>query len=645
LEASEALACALPVLAVDRSVEELARYREILKEALSSPAIKEIMTTPLQSHIMAVVVRDGGKPPERRWQLFSNFYDVIKKREANRNLPDRGVARLLREGDKLVKTLHNRLGFELHARAERSEGAQTSIEKPELRNIVVEIVSILQESEIAETVETLMRATTERLVLVSTPESGASVRFDIRPLQEFFAAEYLYETASDVGFQERLQIIAGDSHWREVLHFLLSALIEQGRRNELAQAVHVLIALDDPADDQRRPLSRSLFRGGGFAARLLREGVLEADKRVRHQFHPCMAALLAATDAGVALPVVGSPHSRDWLGGVISSALEENVPAENIGACVISPSIMNTEDARGASVAEYALCQAAAYRRVFISKGVGRVFHPDQTRGLPLWFVRYAVREMMRKDWYELGQSSLNSLYIVLAADLELTVSTMVHECLPLDASEVIASSFETEHGSGTVLRSEKLFGVITKNFLAGPEKLTEQWDSGIVERMLSLPGVFGTISAVIIASKNRRESDFDRVSRLIEDDFSRLVLLPSLIAEMFLSIEWIKTQSGGDFLEQIIREDMPGKRRMMLIDSVSDDDADWPGLSERFPQVIPYAFGGHFPSIGRREIAEWLQSEGAIDHLIETLREGREILKNTDLPSVLNECPRLVKC
>lgn len=78
LRSDEALACAEPVLAIDRTKEELALYRATLREAIESPAIQEIMTTPLQSHIMAVVVRDGGRPPERKWQLFSNFYQVIK---------------------------------------------------------------------------------------------------------------------------------------------------------------------------------------------------------------------------------------------------------------------------------------------------------------------------------------------------------------------------------------------------------------------------------------------------------------------------------------------------------------------------------------------------------------------------------------
>ena len=39
--------CATPVLKIDRSHEESERYIEILTDALASPAVRDIMTTPL----------------------------------------------------------------------------------------------------------------------------------------------------------------------------------------------------------------------------------------------------------------------------------------------------------------------------------------------------------------------------------------------------------------------------------------------------------------------------------------------------------------------------------------------------------------------------------------------------------------------
>ena len=97
LSSKQALQCAEPVLKIDRGEEEVSRFKEILKAAIESTSIQELMTTPLQAHIMAVVIRDGGKPPDRRWQLYNNFYQVIKKREANKSLRDPQLAKLLRE--------------------------------------------------------------------------------------------------------------------------------------------------------------------------------------------------------------------------------------------------------------------------------------------------------------------------------------------------------------------------------------------------------------------------------------------------------------------------------------------------------------------------------------------------------------------
>ena len=44
---------------------------EVMKSTILGQSLGAHVT--LQAHIMAVVVRDGGKPPERKWQLFTNF--------------------------------------------------------------------------------------------------------------------------------------------------------------------------------------------------------------------------------------------------------------------------------------------------------------------------------------------------------------------------------------------------------------------------------------------------------------------------------------------------------------------------------------------------------------------------------------------
>ncbi|WP_309732096.1 hypothetical protein [Chamaesiphon sp. OTE_75_metabat_556] len=341
LSPEQALECAKPVIELDRPVSESKKSMQILTSAIQSPAVCELMTTPLQAHIMAVVVRDGERPPERRWKLFTNFYQVIKKREANRDLPDRKIAKLLREDEKLLKTVHNRLGFVLHAQAESSQGAQTKLSRDEFKLLVTGAVSQMVETNIDEQVDILMEATTDRLVLVSTPDDGDYVRFDVRQLQEFFAAEFIYESASVDELRDRLQLIAGDAHWREVTHFLLSALIENDRKTELTVAIQVLENLNE-GDEHIRLLNKRLARGSILVARLLQEGVLEQDKRIRQQFRNSLKPLATSTKANLlfTLTQINQSNSKSWLYSFLVSCLKESNYNESIGAAIILTQIL-----------------------------------------------------------------------------------------------------------------------------------------------------------------------------------------------------------------------------------------------------------------------------------------------------------------
>lgn len=335
LDADTAMCCAKPVLKFGRTSEESEKSIAILEAAILSPNIKELMTTPLQSHIMAVVVRDGGRPPERRWQLFNGFYLVMKKRESLKDFKTPRIAKLLREEDKLLKSVHTRLGFVLHARAERSEGAQTALSKDEFRILVKDVVTELYDHDIEQTVADVMEAITERLVLVSTPENGEQVRFDIRQLQEFFAAEFLYAGVNSVELSERIETIGGDAHWREVMHFLMSALIENQRTTEVAVAVQVLCQLNEGDEASTDKLyRRRMAKASLLASRLLIEGVLEQDKGDRQKIKPLLDPLCGIFDLGIlhSLSRITPIRSRQWLIQLLLDKVETVSPREYVGA-------------------------------------------------------------------------------------------------------------------------------------------------------------------------------------------------------------------------------------------------------------------------------------------------------------------------
>jgi hypothetical protein len=533
LSRPEALACAEPLLGLDRSDSERRAYVKILQEALESEAIAEIMTTPLQAYIMAVIVRDGGKPPERKWQLFSTFYEIIKKREANRNLPDKKLAALLREGDKLLKALHNRLGFELHARAETSQGAVTSLNRNELLTIVREVVTQLQDSEITETVSTLMRATTERLVLVSTPETGDYVRFDIRPLQEFFAGEHIYQSGEPDTFVDRVRTIAGDSHWREVMHFLMSALIENNRKSELAGAITVLVQLDDGGDRETRALNRRLARGGIVAARLLQEGVLEQDKRIREQFRNCIIPLIGCIDASKYLSEVRSQHSLHWLVDVLTASLHEQAESETIGAILSVAYLIPRTDIRCESLTKTVLGASDAYRRFFLER-----IHQISTNqaSAPRWLRECALLLILRDDWWNLGREAAEAAMAIFTSGPnvdEIALSCGVHPIIAKIIGPLVSSVEQHYRISvrSTTDHAENRYGLLETSYFAPAKELNwKNWPEEIWTALQHSTGILKAAYRTFILVRSPKTANLKALIASIGGVDQNYRLLPDSI-------------------------------------------------------------------------------------------------------------------
>ena len=421
LDVETAILCAEYVVRYDRSEDEGTRSLDLLRAAAASQSVQQLMTTPLQSHIMAVVVRDGGRPPERRWQLFENFYQVMKKRESLKNVHNPRISRLLREEDRLLRAVHTRLGFVLHARAERSDGAQTTLTKEEFRTLVTQVVEKLLDDDTNNTVDVVMEAMTERLVLVSTPENGAHVRFDIRQLQEFFAAEFLYDAVSPEVLGTRIDIVGGDSHWREVMHFLLSALVENRRTTELDVTIKVLERLNEGnLDGAHRLFYRRMGKGAILATRLLIEGVLEQDKRDRLRFRPLFEPLGGLFDASVLrdLANVRSPNSRTWLINLLREKIAEANYSESTGAIVALGWVLPDDHPTYPELLQCFLsCPTQSQQEAMSAWNTfdGMRFRPRHFEHLSFWVLCGAVKIASGEQWCHLGEQGKKDIRVLLA--------------------------------------------------------------------------------------------------------------------------------------------------------------------------------------------------------------------------------------
>jgi hypothetical protein len=643
LNPEQALACATPVLKLGRSMDEAEKYCEILKSATDSPSVRELMTTPLQCHIMAVVVRDGGRPPERRWQLYTNFYQVIKRREANRDLADRRLARLLREDTQLLKTVHNRLGFALHARAETSKGAQTHLDRGEFRVLIEAAVAQMIEGDAANTVDVLMEATTDRLVLVNTPDNGDHVRFDIRPLQEFFAAEFIYESVNAEELRKRIDVIGGDAHWREVMHFLLSALVENGRHTELSVAVDALESIDrENGELHSRLLRRRIGRGALLAARLLQEGVLEQDKRIRQQFRTALEPLCGLTGFIMLHPFtqVGQPNSRSWYLTFLIEAMREADRTESIGAATLLAYVLPDDDKRTPEVQALLLSSPTEYVTAVFE---GRMEQRMYTRGSapPSWLVETALKVLLRPEWPCLESKGLRAARDVLQSSGNAAFqATETNTLSPhhLELLRMFLLRRHAEEGKQPTIKVD--YGIIKATFLdfdsdqLAFERL-DLWDDLKLE---DAPGVLQVVYRLLRFARSRSARHLFDTLRTIEGQ--RAIVLGVLPEELqaLLPVSGDTSASrqvqklidlGESGLQKLIDAVPPNQaamsRRMNDIELHSDGSKEqWQQLVNDMPATALVMWSDSWWTAVRREDRpEFLDKAEAIECLIERVLES----------------------
>jgi hypothetical protein len=628
-----ALRCALPVLKIDRTDEEARQYEETLSEALQSPAIEEIMRTPLQAHIMAVVVRDGGRPPDRKWKLFTNFYQTIKRREANRNLPEKRLSALLRSGEKLLKSLHNRLGFELHFRAETKAGAQTSLGRKELGGIVDEIVRQLQEADVAETIQTLMTATTDRLVLVTTPESSDQVRFDIRPLQEFFSAEYLYEDVAADVLGKRLEVISGDAHWREVMHFLLSAIIENSRQTDLVVAIEKLSSLNEGVDGPGRAFYRRLCVGGMIASRLLSEGVLEQDRRIRHQFRRCIEPMFGSTDMDLLEPLVGvtAKESLHWLLDIAADYLAEQTENESLGAAYVLFFLLPDSHSRLQEVVEslnrkseeYVGCLLElVYRKDHLAS-----IRKGQQLPIPYWAVCWLVRMLASQDWQKLRPQVVRTAFLLLRSNRDLLFEAL-RSMVFCDTLSNIIVDLVTGHSDPTEPEHEAVDGLFYVSYTGPPPSLVlADWGDRKWSALDEATGVFALIKPILQLALKRSVTDEIQVALQGARQF--LTYLPLTLAAFLPS----DLQSEDPFEVACANVDgpivpvwryKPGYSREVLPDAF-EEGVDPASLARAQPSYVLHAVDWKY---GEQKLRTFLDSRQGAEVIAEICMLRPELLR-----------------
>jgi hypothetical protein len=187
-----------------------------MRKAAETAATARLMGSPLQVTIMATLVDQSGPPPENRWRLFSEYFNVIYRREVERPIPANAI---LRQHQDLIKTIHDDVGLRLHIEAEQS--GQTSARLPigEVHRLVANraIGRGFSRNSATDLSKAIIETAANRLVFLVGVQDG-QIGFEIRSLQEFFAAESI-ANGPDAQVQKRLASIAHLPYWRYVFLF------------------------------------------------------------------------------------------------------------------------------------------------------------------------------------------------------------------------------------------------------------------------------------------------------------------------------------------------------------------------------------------------------------------------------------------
>ena len=231
------------------------------------------MTTPLQVTIVLLIIKDGGRPPAQREALFHDYWGTFFRREKAKA---KGV---IRTEELLLFDLQAYLGYLLQRRA-ATENVRSLLPANEFEGAMHSFLrkkdSRSPEDFIRLRAAQMVNEARDRLYFLVEPEPGL-FGFELRSLQEFFAAAYLAQTARDTRQRfERLKAIACSEHWRNVALFFAGRIV----RNFSGEAANILELVCRPID--RNLPDRHLKRGAWLALDVAADGAFAANRDLQY---------------------------------------------------------------------------------------------------------------------------------------------------------------------------------------------------------------------------------------------------------------------------------------------------------------------------------------------------------------------------
>ena len=205
---------------LEQSSDYREKYRSILVKALDDPLVAKLMTTPLYTAILVLLVKSGSTPPTRRYELFNKYSEIVLERELQKELLPS-----LYDGDYAwVKEVHGLIAYLLQSESETADNAAAELDSERCHMLIRAYLEDEHwQGDKGKKEDELYRAMTERLpFLAETTDADSKncVLFPLRSLQEYFAAEHLLLIEDPEKRSEMLEALSFNLYWRNVFLFV-----------------------------------------------------------------------------------------------------------------------------------------------------------------------------------------------------------------------------------------------------------------------------------------------------------------------------------------------------------------------------------------------------------------------------------------
>jgi hypothetical protein len=253
---------------------------EILYKALENNETGRLMLSPLQASIMAILVKSGGEPARNKFDLFTDYYDIIFRREKQRN-----IYKVLSENPEYVKQIHFKLGLYLQTVSEKTTNPSSLIDISLFKDFIRDYLASLElESEdIIRVANEILEAVTNRLVFINESEDQ-KIGFTVRSLQEYFAANGYIHNIEDSRIEEQIKGISENAYWSNTLLFTIG-YISKYKNYFTSNIESICHELNGSSDDSNEKSLTSLPKSGSWLALdILNEGIFRSIPKLENKF-------------------------------------------------------------------------------------------------------------------------------------------------------------------------------------------------------------------------------------------------------------------------------------------------------------------------------------------------------------------------